>query len=197
MPHLPLNIDMNDRAVLIVGGGPVAHRKAKVLLKAGARVHVVALSLGRELADLWSDGVISAQISAYESTVLDGVFLAIAATDNAGVNKTVAKDARARGILVSVADAPEAGNCTFPAVLRRGGLEISVSTGGRCPAFSVLVRDHIAGFVGDEFGHALQQLADEREKLLTEGNGSSYNAAIVRSIAQGLMAHLTSQKETT
>ena len=195
MPHLPLNIDMHNRATLIVGGGAVAGRKVKVLLDAGARVHVVALSLGRYLADLWSEGRITAQVSPYEPSDLEGVFLAIAATDNAEVNKTVAQDARERGILIAVADAPESGNCQFPALLRRGGLEITVSTGGRCPAFAVHIRDHIATLIGDDYGNALEQLAEEREKLLTEGNGSTYNATVVRSHAQRLMEQLTTQKE--
>jgi precorrin-2 dehydrogenase / sirohydrochlorin ferrochelatase len=195
MPHLPLNIDMHNRTTLVVGGGAVAARKVKVLLNAGAAVHVVALSLGRDLADLWSEGSITARIAPYEPADLDGVFLAIAATDNGEVNKTIAQDARERGILAAVADAPGAGNCTFPALLRRGGLEIAVSTGGRCPAFAALVRDRIAGVIGDNYGSALEQLAVEREKLLTAGNGSSYNAEIVRSLAQRLMAQLTTPKE--
>lgn len=197
MPYLPLNIDMHDLAALVVGGGAVAARKVKVLLDAGAQVHVVTVSLGRELADLWSAGSITARIAPYCPADLEGVFLAVAATDNGDVNRTIARNAREKGVLVAVADAPESGNCMFPAQLRRGGLEIAVSTGGRCPAFAALVRDRIAEVIGDDYGRALEQLAVEREKLLTEGNGSSYNAAIVRSLAQGLMAKLTNQKETT
>ena len=174
----------------------MASRKAKVLLNAGARVHVVALSLARDLAELWSEGSITAQIVSYDPADLEGIFLAIAATDCAEVNSAVARDARARGVLVAVADAPESGNCTFPALLSRGGLEIAVSTGGRCPAFAVLVRDRIAGLIGNEYGSALEQLAAEREKLLTEGNGSTYNTTIMRSHAQHLMELLATQKET-
>jgi siroheme synthase-like protein len=197
MPHLPLNIDMQNLATLVVGGGAVASRKVKVLLDAGAKVHVVAMSLGHDLADLWSAGEITARIATYEPADLEGVFLAVAATDNAEVNKSIARDAQGRGLLVSVADAPESGNCTFPALLRRGGLEIAVSTGGRCPAFAVLVRDRIAEIIGDDYGRVLDQLAGEREKLLTEGNASSYNASIVRSHALRLMAHLSNHKEAS
>jgi siroheme synthase (precorrin-2 oxidase/ferrochelatase) len=96
---------------------------------------------------------------------------------------------------VTVADSPESGNCTFPALLRRGELEISVSTGGQCPAFAALIRDHISAIISDDYGNALEQLAEEREKLLTEGNESSYNAEIVRAHAQRLMAQLTNKKE--
>jgi precorrin-2 dehydrogenase/sirohydrochlorin ferrochelatase len=79
--------------------------------------------------------------------------------------------------------------------LRRGALEISVSTGGRCPAFAVLVRDCIARLIGDDYGIALGQLAAEREKLLTEGNSSTYNGKIVRSLAQRLIDELSDHKD--
>ncbi len=82
-----------------------------------------------------------------------------------------------RGILVAVADNPAAGDCTFPAILQRGDLEIAVSTGGRCPTFAVDVRDCIAEHIGDEYGMILDQLAAEREKLLTNGSSSTYNTA--------------------
>ena len=92
-------------------------------------------------------------------------------------------------------DAPELGTCTFPAMLRRGNLEISVSTGGRCPAFAALVRDVLATVISDDYGIALEQLALEREKLLTEGNSSTYNKQILRAHAMRLINELTEHKE--
>lgn len=195
MPHLALNIDMHGRTALVVGGGPVARRKVKTLLDAGVRVNVVALSLDRDLAEQWAAAGVSVRLAPFEPADLEGIFLAVAATDDAGVNQRIAREARQRDLLVSVADAPDSGNCTFPALLRRGALEIAVSTGGRCPAFAALVRDSIAGLIGDEYGAALEQLAAEREKLLTEGNGSTYNGKIVRSHAQRLIEELTDNKD--
>jgi len=195
MPHLPLNIDMHGRTALVVGGGPVARRKVKTLLDSGAHVNVVALSLDHDLAELWASAGVSVRLSPFEPADLEGVFLAIAATDDAETNNRVAREARQRDILVAVADAPDSGNCTFPAILRRGALEIAVSTGGRCPAFAVLVRDCIARLLGDDYGVALEQLAAAREKLLTEGNCSTYNAKIVRALAQRLIEELSDHKD--
>jgi len=195
MPHLPLNIDMHGRTALVVGGGPVALRKVQALLNAGADVNVVALSLDPELAEQWSSTGISVSLAAFEPDALEGVFLAVAATDDARVNNRIALAARQRGILVAVADAPDSGDCTFPALLRRGDLEIAISTGGRCPAFAVLVRDRIARLIGDEYGAALEQLALAREKLLTEGNSSTYNKKIVRALAQRLIEELSDNKD--
>lgn len=196
MPHLPLNIDMHDRAALVVGGGEVACRKVRALLAAAASVRVVAPAMVPEISRLAASGDVVARVGCYHAEDLENVFLVVAATNDAGVNDRVAGDARQRGILVAVTDAPELGNCTFPAVLRRGGLEIAVATGGRCPAFAALVRDRLAGVIGDDYGVALERLAVEREKLLTEGNDSTYNNKIVRLLAARLIAELSEHKES-
>jgi precorrin-2 dehydrogenase/sirohydrochlorin ferrochelatase len=195
MPYLTLNIDIQDRIALVVGGGTVALRKVKTLLEAGARVRVVAPSLGEGLELLRQSGAISLRCAPYGSSDLDGVFLVVAASDNREVNAQVAHDGRERGILVAVASAPKLGTCAFPAILRRGELEIAVSSGGRCPAFSVQVRDRIAGVIGEEYATALERLARDREKLLTEGNGSTYNARLVRFQAERLMTELADNRD--
>lgn len=196
MSKLPLNLDMHGRNALIVGGGLVACRKATALLSAGASVRVVAPALTPEMAQMAAAGRISVRTGYYANADLDGIFLAVAATDDPVTNRLVASDARQLGLLVVVADAPDLGNCTFPAVLRRGSLEIGVATGGRCPAFATLVRDLLAGVIGDEYGAALERLAAQREKLLTEGNGSTYNDEIIRSLAANLIAELSGHKES-
>ena len=192
---LTLNIKIQDSAALVVGGGAVACRKARTLLKAGARVRVVTLFLGDDLENLRKTSDIEVSITPYASTDLNDVFLVVAASDKIETNAEIANDAKKRGLLVVVVNAPELGNCTFPAILRRGALEIAVSSGSRCPAFSMLVRDYLAGLIGEEFGVVLEQLAAEREKRLTEGNCGTYNARIVRARARQLIAALTDSKE--
>jgi siroheme synthase-like protein len=196
MAHLPLNIDMHGRIALVAGGGQVACRKANALLASGASVRVVAPVMVSGITDLAASGAIVAREGCYRTGDLDNCFLAVAATDDAAVNRRVASDARERGILVAVADAPELGTCTFPAVLRRGNLEIGVATGGRCPAFALLVRDLLAGVIGDDYGAALEQVAIEREKLLTEGNDSTYNNKLVHSLAARLIEELSEHRES-
>jgi len=195
MATLALNIQMDGKRAVIIGGGTVALRKLRTLLKAGAPITVVAMDIMPEIVALAESGALAVRVGCYESADLDNAFLAIAATDNAMVNKRIAVDARERGILVAVADNPAEGDCTFPAVLRRDDLEIAVSTGGRCPAFAADVRDCIAGLIGHEYGDILEQLAREREKLLTNGSPSTYNAQVLRSLARRLLAKPTENKE--
>ncbi|MDU0457577.1 MAG: bifunctional precorrin-2 dehydrogenase/sirohydrochlorin ferrochelatase [Geobacteraceae bacterium] len=196
MPTLPLNIDMQGKTALVVGGGKVALRKVRALLASGASLLVVAPEICRELAELAASGAVSVRRGCYVAADLDSAFLAVAATDVAAVNREVAADASERGILVTVADNPLAGDCTFPAVLRRGDLEITVSTGGRCPPLAAEIRDMIAGIVGDEYGAALERLAAEREKLLTDGSASTYNTQVLRSLAGRLIAEIAERKDT-
>lgn len=195
MPHLPLNIDVRGMTVLVVGGGAVAGRKINTLLDAGATVRIVAPEQTPEIARLAAGGAVNLKSGCYEPCDLQGAFLAVAATNDPGTNRRIAADARQRGMLVSVADAPESGNCTFPALLRRGDLEISVSTNGTCPGFAAVVRDMLADVVGEEYGTILATLALEREKLLTEGSHSSYNRQILSSRARELINELAEHKE--
>ena len=196
MSTLPLNIDMRGKTAVIVGGGKVALRKLQALSAAGVASRLVAPEVCPEIAELAAAGSISVRIGRYGAEDLDHAFLVVAATDDAAVNLSVATDAMERRLLVSVVDNPLAGNFTFPAVLRRGALEIAVSTGGRCPTLATDVRDLIADVIGEEYGAVLEQLAAEREKLLTDGNHSTYNTQVLRSLAGRLMVELTERKDT-
>ena len=196
MSMLALNIRMHGKLAVIIGGGTVALRKVRSLLATGASVRVVAMAVCPEIAAMKDSGALDVRVGTYRAADLDNAFLVIAATDNPLVNGQVSADAHARKILVSVADNPGAGDCTFPAILKRGDLEIAVSTGGRCPTFAVDVRDGIAEHIGHEYGTILDRLAGEREKLLTNGSPSTYNTKVLHSRARRLLAELTERKES-
>lgn len=195
MSRLPLNIDVSNMTVLVAGGGGVAGRKIIALLDAGADVIVVAPEISPQISRLVSAGTIRVKIGCYQPNDLIGAFLAVAATNDPQINRGIAADARQRGMLVTVTDAPELGNCIFPAVLRRGDLEISISTNGKCPGFAAEIRDMLAGEIGEVYGTILETLAAEREKLLTEGNSSTYNNQILRSRTRELINDFTEHKE--
>lgn len=195
MATLALNIRMRGKLAVIIGGGTVALRKLRTLLNADASVRVVAMNICSEIDTLEQSGALSVRLGGYTESDLDNAFLVIAATDNALVNEQVCADARARRILVTVADNPGAGDCTFPAILQRGDLEIAVSTGGRCPTFAADVRNGIEEHIGHEYGAILDRLAEEREKLLTNGSPSTYNTEVLRSLSRRLLAELTERKD--
>lgn len=195
MSTLALNIKMDGKQAIIIGGGTVALRKLGTLLKAGAIVTVIAPEICPEIKALGDSGALKTRVGPYMAIDLDNAFLVIAATDDAMTNERVRAEAQSRGTMVAVADNPSACDCTFPAILQRGDLQIAVSTGGNCPTFAADVRDYIASHIGNEYGYALEQLAAERQKLLTNGGSSTYNVQVLRSLARRLIAELTERKE--
>lgn len=194
MSTLALNIRMQGKLAVVIGGGVVALRKLRTLLATGASIRVVAMHSCSEIVELAGSGALAVRTGSYLASDLDDAFLAVAATDNAQVNAQVAADAREQGILVTVADNPAVGDIIFPATLHRSDLEITVSTGGCCPTFAVAVRDRIAEHIGHEYGPILGQLAVKREKLLTNGRSSTYNKGVLRSLARRLLDELTERK---
>ena len=195
MSTLALNIRMHGKLAVIIGGGAVALRKIVTLIKAGAHVRVVAMEICSEIVALQGSGRVVIRVGPYMETDLDNAFLVIAATNDMMVNEKVRSEAQKRGIMAAIVDNPSAGDCTFPAVLQRGDLDIAVSTGGRCPTFAIDVRDQIAGYIGSEYGSILEQIAGEREKLLTNERSSTYNTQILRSLANRLIAEFTKREE--
>lgn len=175
MRYFPINLDIRDKPVVLVGGGAVAARKCLALLAAGARVTVIAPELDQGLGELCAQGEIRHLARQFTPGDLAGAFLALAATDSAEVNAAVAGEASARGILADIADAPELGAFTLPALLRRGDLLIAVSTGGKSPALARRIRRELEERYGPEYGTAVMLLGKLREKLLTEKGNSAYN----------------------
>lgn len=195
MPALPLTIDMRGKTIFVAGGGKVALRKVRTLMSAGATIRVAAPEPCRELVAFAEQGDIYLKQECFCPNDLNETFLAIAATDNPLVNKEIAEECKARQILVCVVDDPGQGDCSFPAVLRRGELEISVSTGGACPALAVEVRDLLSEIIGDEFRDITRRMAVEREKLLTEEASSTYNKEVLRTRAKQMIKGIAEYKD--
>lgn len=139
----PVFLDLTDVSVLVVGGGPVAWRKAEGLAGAGARVTVVAPEIVPELVAL---AAVVVQRT-YCSDDISGHRLVVTATSDRSVNAQVAIDATTAGVWVNSADDPA--NCSFilPAIARRGPLIAAISTGGASPALAGRLRDMIAAEV--------------------------------------------------
>ncbi len=195
MPHLPLNIDVRGMIVLVAGGGTVATRKIGALLSAGATIQVVAPQVSPQISQLEESGVIKVLFDRYHDSHLMNIFLVVAATNDAQINQKIAIDAHQRGVLVTVTDAPQSGNCIFPAVLRRGDLEISISSNGKYPGYAAEIRKLLAHLIGEEYGFLLETLSTEREKLLTAGLNNTYNKQVLRSRARELINELNTHKE--
>ena len=187
MHNLPINLDVRNKVVIVVGGGDVAGRKVISLIETGALVTVIAPILTDILKQLLAVKRITHLARNYEDGDLAGAFLAIAATNDNTVNLAVAKEAGMRSILADIVDTPELSSFTMPAVIRRGDLVITVSTSGKSPALAKRIREELEGYFGIEYGANLRLLGGIREKLLTEKGNSAYNKTLLSElVAHGL-----------
>ncbi|GIZ13101.1 siroheme synthase CysG [Pseudomonas sp. NCCP-436] len=159
MQFLPLFHKLQDRPVLVIGGGEVALRKARLLHQAGACLRVVAPQIREELQELAGpDGCF---LRGYTGSDLQGVLLVIAATDDESLNARVSAEAQALGIPVNVVDAPALCSVIFPAIVDRSPLMVAVSSGGDAPVLARLIRARIETWIPATYG----QLASLAKKF--------------------------------
>lgn len=182
MRYLPINLDIRGKKVVIVGGGAVAERKCLTVLSAGGCVTVVSPTLTDTLRGLSEQGGIEHLPMEYSCGDLEDAFLVFAATSDSGVNAKVAEEARIRGIMADITGAPDLGRFTSPALVNRGELLITVSTGGESPALAAKIREELDEQYGPEYSGFVRILGRVREKLLTEKINIQYNKQILRGL---------------
>lgn len=183
MRYYPISLDLRERLVVVVGGGAVAARKVLRLVTAGAKVTVVAPKLTDSLADLVGRGGVQHLGREFRAGDLAGAVLVFAATDDPGVNRSVADEARREGIFVDVADSPATSDFTTPAVLQRGELLVTVSTGGASPALSRWIVERLESVLGPEYCETVDLFGTIREKILTVKAGDAYNKQVFAELA--------------
>jgi len=176
--YYPICLKITNKRCVIVGGGAVGARKAEGLIVCGARVVVFSRDLAPSLEKLKQEGLIEHVEADYEASCLSGAFMVIGATDSDEVNRTIAADAGALGIMVNIADDP--GQCDFilPAVVRQGDLLISVSTGGKSPALAKQLRAELESSFGQEYAMLLDIMADVRKERMARGCAAEDNKRI-------------------
>jgi precorrin-2 dehydrogenase/sirohydrochlorin ferrochelatase len=159
-------IGLQARQTVVVGGGAVAARKVEGLLAADAKVKVISPTLVPDLKILVDSGAIALVQRSYQNGDLEGVFLAIAATDDAVVNQAVWTEAERQGCLVNVVDDPKHSTFILPAILQRGEMSIAVSTGGGSPALARRLRERLAEIIEPENGILTEIMAELRPELI-------------------------------
>ena len=152
MDYLPLFHNLKGRRVLVVGGGDIALRKARLLSEAGAVLRVVAPDVEPQLAELVEQGAGQVVRRGYAAGDLAGCVLAIAATDDEPLNAQVSEDARGLGLPVNVVDSPQLCTVIFPAIVDRSPLMIAVSSGGDAPVLARLIRARIETWIPAAYG---------------------------------------------
>jgi precorrin-2 dehydrogenase/sirohydrochlorin ferrochelatase len=196
----PVNLVLDGRPCLVVGAGTVALRKVEGLLACGGRVTVVAPRVEPALRALAG---VTIEERPWRPADLDGMWLVIAATDDPAVNRAVFEAGQRAGTWVNGADDPANCSFTLPSVVRRGDLQVTVSTGGRSPALASWLRRRIEGEIGPEYAVLLDLLAAERDGLKAAGvptEGLDWRSALdsdmLDLIRTGDLAHARERLQT-
>ncbi len=207
MGYIPIFFDVTGRPCVVIGGGEVAVRKVESLLEAGARVTVVSPRLSPTLTAAVARGLVTHIARDYAPGDINGCVLVYAATDDPKLHREVAAEARSLGIPINVADVPELCSFIAPAVVKRGALQIAISTGGASPAFAARIRRELEDRFGAEYAltldlmraarrrvHAEEIAPAERTRRLTDLANSALPDAIaagdVAAVERILAAHL-------
>ena len=170
MKYYPVHLDINNRNVLVVGGGGVGTRKVGTLLDCGARVTVVSREVSDRLQAMAADGDINLEQRPYRSQDLNGMFLVIGATNDMKLNRQISNDAERLNTLCNIADRPEVCNFILPSIVRRNDLVITISTSGKSPAMAKKLRKALEKQYGEEYGTLLGLLGAIRKKLLSQAH---------------------------
>jgi precorrin-2 dehydrogenase / sirohydrochlorin ferrochelatase len=168
MPSLfPMFLKLEGRECLVVGAGAIAKSKVASLAEAGARITVVAPRASERIRRLAASGAVRWVPREFRANDLVGIFLAIAGTSDVNVNREVFLEAQRRGILCNAVDDPPHCDFYFPAVVRRGDLQIAISTSGQSPALAQRLRVELDGTLDASLGDWVAEIGSSRRQILS------------------------------
>ena len=167
MEYLPIFAEVKDRPVLVIGGGEIAARKITFLLRAEAKVQIVAETLIPELAEKVEREEIQWRATVFEEQQLDDVFLVIAATEDDELNQRVYVAANARYRLVNVVDNQALCSFVFPSIVDRSPLLVAISSSGKAPVLSRILREKIEALLPTNLGRLAETASYWRHHIKT------------------------------
>jgi precorrin-2 dehydrogenase/sirohydrochlorin ferrochelatase len=179
----PMFMKLAGKQCLVVGAGKVGEPKISGLIDTGASVHVVAIAASGQVRE-WADaGKIDLELRAFTAGDLDGKFLAVAATASESLNKLIYQEAQRRGVLCNVVDVPEYCDFYYPAVVRRGELQIAISTAGQSPVLAQKIRQQLERQFGAGYAAWVERLGETRRLILASGLDQETKWELLHSLA--------------
>ena len=168
MAKYPINLDLTEKRVVVIGAGSVAARKVISLCDAGADILVIAKKIHPEFDQLCKDLPIAILREPYNPNHLENATLTIAATSDNELNKHIYADCKTRNILCNVVDVPTLCDFYVPAVINRGSLQIAIGTDGKCPAYAAQIRRKLEKLFTADHANFLDAL-DTQRKIIVAG----------------------------
>lgn len=162
----PMFLKLAGKRCLVVGAGKIGEAKIGGLIDTGARVRVVALQATDTVHGWAHEGKIELDMRPYSSHDLDGIFLAVVATEINSLNQSIYREAERRGVLCNVVDVPELCDFFYPAVVQRGDLQIAISTAGKSPSLAQKLRQQLDRQFGVGYATWITELGETRKIVL-------------------------------
>jgi precorrin-2 dehydrogenase/sirohydrochlorin ferrochelatase len=166
MSLFPIFLKLTGRPCIVIGAGHLAESKIESLLAANSAVTVIAPEANARITELAASGEITLHLREYAPGDLAGQFLAVAATNVPAVNRAVFAEAESSGVLINAVDDPPFCDFYFPSVVRRGDLQIAISTAGHSPALAQKLRKEINALLPLDAGDWLAELGNLRREVL-------------------------------
>ena len=190
MNYFPVFMNIENQRCLVVGGGEVAARRVQQLLKANARVVLVAREINDDIASLINDGRLTRIEGEYREDLLVGTVLVVAATDDADLNMQISIDAKARQLPVNVVDNPALCSFIMPSVVDRDPVQVAISTGGASPVLARLLRARLETMIPSGYGRLASMMQGFREKVRNKIPDMRNRRRFWEHILQGPIAEL-------
>lgn len=190
MDFLPVFLRIKQQRVLVVGGGQVALRKVQMLLRADARIRLVAPQIDPELKQVLKERVHQVEERAFFEQDLDGCKLAIAATADSAVNMEVSMAASKRNMPVNVVDQPELCTFIFPSIVDRSPVVVAVSSGGTSPVLARLLRARLETFIPSGYGLLAAMLGRYRAQVKRRFSSITQRMRFWESVLNGPVGEL-------
>ena len=179
----PMFLKLEGRQCLVVGAGKVGEPKIGGLLETGAHVRVVALDASPTVREWARAGKIDLELRPFVADDLDSAFLAIVATNSRSLNERVYDEAQRRRVLCNVVDVPDLCDFFYPSVVRRGDLQIAVSTAGQSPSLAQKIRQQLEKQFGPGYGSWVAELGETRKLILASDLDKERKLRLLHSLA--------------
>jgi precorrin-2 dehydrogenase/sirohydrochlorin ferrochelatase len=195
----PMFVKLEGKRCLVVGAGRVGEPKIGGLIDTGAGVHVVALAASEAVHEWAKAGKITLELRPFAAADLDGTFLAIVATASRSLNGSIYRHAQQLGVLCNVVDDPEYCNFYYPAVVRRGDLQIAISTSGQSPSLAQKLRQQLERQFGPGYAQWVAELGETRKLVLASDLDLHRKSELLHSLAsrEALQAALAEESAKT
>ncbi|HVN21007.1 MAG TPA: bifunctional precorrin-2 dehydrogenase/sirohydrochlorin ferrochelatase [Dongiaceae bacterium] len=162
----PMFMKLSGRRCLVIGAGKVGEPKIAGLLETGANIHVVSLEATPNVREWARSGKIQLELRPFNTEDLNGAFLAVVATSCRTLRERVYQEAQRRGVLCNVVDVPDLCDFFYPSIVRRGDLQIAVSTAGQSPSLAQKIRQQLEKQFGPGYAAWVAQLGETRKVIL-------------------------------